>query len=191
MTIKKIMIILLISMLVGCDGEQRTVEISTQGISDSEKTSVREEKQEKKSAYVYICGQVKHPGVYQVSTEDRINDVLKLAGGFTKKAQRDALNLAEPVSDGEQIYVLSKKEYQTAEKADEGSEETGGGSTVNLNSASLQELMTLPGIGASKAQAIIEYREKNGRFTKIEDLKKVSGIGDATFSNIESMIAIG
>ena len=189
MIIKKIMIILLISMLVGCDGEQRTTEFSTQRISDSEKMSVQEEKQ--KIACVYICGQVKHPGVYQVSTDGRINDVLKMAGGFTKKAQRDALNLAEPVSDGERIYVLSKKEAQKAEKADESAGETPGGSTVNLNSASQQELMTLPGIGASKAQAIIEYREKNGRFTKIEDLKKVSGIGDATFSNIESMIAIG
>ncbi len=104
------------------------------------------------------------------------------------------MNQAEPVSDGQAIHVLSKKEYRASEKKQQdGSDVSGtgdGSGAVNINSATEQELTTLPGIGTTKAKAIIEYRETNGRFTKKEDLKNVSGIGDGTYSKLESMIAV-
>ena len=184
-----LIIILLISMLAGCGKERRILEISENRTTKLETGSVPEEKKKSDAmdqVYVYICG--------HVSSVTRVYQVLEKAGGFTKKAKKDLLNLAEPVSDGQKIIVMSKEEYQKKQnetKTAGTSEGADGTGTVDLNSATQQELMSLPGIGDSKAQAIIDYREKNGRFTKIEDLKKVSGIGDATFSNIESMIAAG
>lgn len=192
-----IMIILLISMLAGCGNENVSVEFSEEKniVGSTEEISVVHEK----SIYVYISGQVKKPGVYQISSDARVFEVIKQAGGFTKKAKTDYINQAEPVSDGQSIYVMSKKEYQatkspsqneTNQSKKESSDSASDSGKVDINSATEQELMTLPGIGSSKAKAIIEYREINGRFTKIEDLKKVSGIGEATFSNLESMIAV-
>ncbi len=188
---KKIaIIILLISMLAGCGKKQISMDFSEE---ERVETSVAEGTAGD-TIYVYISGQVKKPGVYQVQKDARMFEVIQKAGGFTKKAESDYLNQAEPVSDGQAIHVLSKKEYRASEKKQQdGSDVSGtgdGSGAVNINSATEQELTTLPGIGTTKAKAIIEYRETNGRFTKKEDLKNVSGIGDGTYSKLESMIAV-
>ena len=118
-----------------------------------------------------------------------------MAGGLTKKAKQDLLNLAETVIDGQKIHVMSKKEYKRQNSVDDedtkdGSSNDGSDDLVNINTASESQLTKLPGIGPSKAAAIVAYREENGMFSSVENIKNVSGIGDATFSNIESMITV-
>ena len=189
---KIITIILLISMLVGCEKETVSMDLSEKTMQKNEADSSMKKDE---MVYVFISGQVKNPGVYQFRENPRMFEVIQKAGGFTKNAEPDYLNQAEPVSDGQSIYVMSRKEYRASK---EQSKEEGNSSEpmqtdsgkVNLNQATEQELTSLPGIGTTKAKSIIEYREKNGRFTKCEDLKKVSGIGDATYLNLEGMIAV-
>lgn len=153
--------------------------------------------------YVYICGQVKHPGVYSVEAGKRVNDVLNLAGGFTKEAQTTSLNLARQVVDGEQIYVMSQAEAQTSDtsiadsmtaQSEDFKESTAFSQTntqkVNINTASREELMTLSGIGQSKADSIIAYRQANGPFENIEEIKQIEGIKDGIFFKIKDNITI-
>ncbi len=154
--------------------------------------------------YVYICGQVKNPGVYSLETGKRVNDAVNLAGGFTKEADTTSLNLARQIVDGEQIYVLSKEEaatnQTTAVQTTNSAENTNGGAMfstsdmdqtktkVNINTASREELMTLSGIGQAKADSIIAYRETNGPFQSIEEIKQIEGIKDGIFLKIKDQI---
>ncbi len=147
---------------------------------------------------VYICGQVKNPGVYSVEAGKRVNDVLNLAGGFTDEADKTSLNLARQVLDGEQIYVMSQAEAKTSiavatQVTSESSlESTAFSETdtrkVNINTASREELMTLSGIGQSKADSIIAYRQENGPFENIEEIKQIEGIKDGIFLKIKDNI---
>lgn len=153
---------------------------------------------------VYVNGAVKRPGVYTLNEGDRIYQAIDMAGGMTSKAQKDAINLAETVTDAENIYVMTKREYKKsqaedldgAEKQEKNSSTADGRGNdanvelVNINTAGKEQLTTLPGVGDSKAAAIITYREENGSFSSKEDIKKVTGIGDATYANIEDMITI-
>ena len=176
---KIITIILLISMLVGCEKETVSMDLSEKTMQKNEADSSMKKDE---MVYVFISGQVKNPGVYQFRENPRMFEVIQKAGGFTKNAEPDYLNQAEPVSDGQSIYVMSRKEYRASK---EQSNEEGNSSKpmqtdsgkVNLNQATEQELTSLPGIGTTKAKSIIEYREKNGRFTKCEDLKKSRELG--------------
>lgn len=136
---------------------------------------------------VQICGHVVNPGVYEVSSGTRVYEVVKLAGGFTEDADDKALNQASGVSDGQQIYVSSKAE-QTSIAANGPTESQG--SLININQADESMLMELPGIGKSKATAIISYRESKGTFTKVEDIMKVAGIKEAAFSKIKELICV-
>ncbi|MDR0221628.1 MAG: helix-hairpin-helix domain-containing protein [Lachnospiraceae bacterium] len=155
--------------------------------------------------FVHICGAVASPGVYEVPSGSRIFEVLELAGGFTAEAATDAVNLAAPVLDGSKIAIPTVAEAEAAGAAidwvsnGDGSVGTagvndygGGGSTdlVNINTASREALMTLPGIGAAKADSIILYREENGGFKAIEDLMKITGIKDGVFSKIKDKIRV-
>lgn len=160
--------------------------------------------------YVYISGQVKKPGVYCVDSDARIYQVIDMAGGMTDKAYQEYLNLAERVEDGQHIKIMTKNQYfrYKKEQNDNNSEDTNEavtqnnsdmtennsdsntGTIININSATIQELTKLPGIGESKAQAIIKYRNENDGFSSIEDIKNVSGIGDSTFSNIKEYITV-
>lgn len=133
---------------------------------------------------VYICGHVKNEGVYEVSSGSRIYQVIELAGGLKKGADTAALNQAAKVEDGQMIYVPKK-----GESANAGGSSAGG--KVNINTAGKEELMTLNGIGEARAESIIHYREKNGSFSKPEDLKQVEGIGDGIFSKLEDAICTG
>lgn len=188
-----IVLFLLISMISGCDSESEKISLATESsenIPETDSISIDED------IYVYIHGQVKTPGVYTLKQGSRLFSAIKMAGGFTKKAQKDYLNLAEQMQDGQSVYVMSKKEYQNVKEipsTDKDLEDNNSTKedTININTANLQELMNLPGIGQTKASAIIEYREKNGDFTNTTDIKNVSGIGEATFSNIENMITVG
>jgi len=137
--------------------------------------------------YVHVCGAVLREGVYALPAGSRAEAAIYAAGGFSKDADRTGLNLAEQLTDGIQLRVMTVAEaeseaLQKAEAAD---------GMVNINTADQTTLMTLPGIGASRAEAIIKYREEHGDFSDISEIKNVSGIKDALFSQIEDKIKTG
>lgn len=160
-----------------------------------------EEKQEEIA--VHITGEVKKQGIVYLKIGARITDAIKAAGGTTKKADIDKVNLAYVLADGQKIYIPNKNEkiqiteYITENSGqnvlvEEANQEKGKGENrkVNINEANQSELENLPGIGSSIAKRIIEYREENGKFQKKEDIQKVKGIGDAKYSNIKDHISI-
>lgn len=137
--------------------------------------------------YVYVCGCVVNPGVYEAYENMRVYQIIEMAGGMTENANRDYLNIAENVTDGQKLYVPEKGEIiadtdgkQVVGKA--------GSEKVDINSAAKEQLMTLPGIGESRANDILAYRAANGRFLSIEEIKNVSGIKDAAFNKIKELI---
>ena len=133
-----------------------------------------------------MCGEIQNPDVYELPQTARIYDAIEAAGGMKETAAKDALNLAEPLVDGQQIKVLSKEEA-----LEEAAEEKNEADTkVNLNTAGKEELMTLPGIGESKAESIISYRESSGGFKSIEDIMQIEGIKEGVFKKIRDKIKI-
>ena len=175
------------------DDQGRSDEISLNG----EETDVNA------SFFVDISGSVINPGVYEVKSGQRIFHVIELAGGLKDDANINIINQAEQVYDGQKIIIPSVSEkinesyhYNSQDgniglssSSNNGSNNTKNGK-VDINTAGLEELQTLPGIGATKSSAIIEYREKNGNFAKIEDIKNVSGIGSNTFDNLKDKITV-
>lgn len=142
---------------------------------------------------VDIKGAVKTPGVYHMMPGDRVEDVLEKAGGFTSKADKAQVNLAKKLADEMMIYIPSvgEKMPENAEaQTAPASNGTSGSGKININTASEQELEQISGIGPSKAGAIIEYREKNGPFQKVEDLDKVSGFGEKTLERMKDQITV-
>ena len=160
---------------------------------------------------VHICGAVSAPGVYELPAGSRIIDAVEAGGGFLPEADEACCNLAEAIEDGCQIYIMTKTEScadgQTEKKAGIQTSPDGDMQTtdrnvrsnsapaldsglVNLNTADVAALMTLPGIGESRAKAIISYREQHGAFVKIEDIMKISGIKQAAFSKIKDKITV-
>ena len=167
--------------------------------------------EEAKTLVVHICGAVSAPGVYELPAGSRIIDAVEAGGGFLPEADEACCNLAEEIVDGCQIYIMTKSEScadgQTEKKAgiqtspDSDMQTTDinvrSNSTtalenglVNLNTADVAALMTLPGIGESRAKAIISYREQHGAFAQIEDIMKISGIKQAAFSKIKDKITV-
>lgn len=136
--------------------------------------------------YVYVCGYVHEPGVYMLAEGSRIVAAIEAAGGFLEEAARDVVNLAAPVTDGMQIIVPSQEDVLNT-KASEQKKQEG---KVELNTAGVEELCKLSGIGASKAEAILAYRNEIGKFTTIEQIKNVTGIGDSLFAQIKESIYI-
>lgn len=151
---------------------------------------------------VYVCGEVNNPGVYKLSEGSRIIDAIMAAGGYTENACSEYLNLACLVSDGEKVYVPSFEEVENGVMlTDSGTTsgvQTGNGTgtntngnaqgLININTATKEELMTLPGIGESKAEKIIAYRGANGRFSKPEDIMNISGIKEGLYNKIKDKI---
>ncbi|MBD3109981.1 helix-hairpin-helix domain-containing protein [Bacillus sp. AGMB 02131] len=144
---------------------------------------------------VDVKGAVLSPGLYSALQGERVYDLIQKAGGFTEEADGNRVNLAQIVEDQMVIYVpvIGEEGDNALEQNSVGNSSTGGGEEgqkVNLNNADENELQTLPGIGPSKAEAIIQYRSENGPFQSIEDLKNVSGIGEKTFEKLKENIAI-
>lgn len=138
---------------------------------------------------VYVCGAVVNPDVYSLLEGSRVKEAVEAAGGFTAKADRVRINLARRLSDGEQVYVpkIGEEALPVAPTAPSGQ----AGGKININTATAEELDTLPGIGPAYAERIIRHREEFGPFKKIEDIKKVRGIGDAAFEEIKDLITVG
>lgn len=145
------------------------------------------------SVPVYICGAVKVPGVYYVMPTAIVDEVIRLSGGFSEEADTTAINLAASIIANEKIIVPKIGEeidnvvtsYDNTIKS-----QSTKSSLININTASSNELMSLPGIGEVKAQAIINYRETVSAFRHIEELKEVSGIGDKTFEKLKALITV-
>ena len=141
-----------------------------------------------KMVVVCIKGEVKKPGVYKLKSGSIIEDLIKQAGGFTEEANQESkLNLARKLKDEDYIYV--EKKIETA-SIDALSSRNSHSDKININTATIEELDKLPGIGPSTAQKIIDYREKNGVFNSIDDLKKLGGIGDKTIDKFRDKVDI-
>ena len=186
------------------DGEtEREGESATESESETETvtlqvddTSIDADSAVIKDIKVYVCGAVQRPDVYEISADSRIVDAVSAAGGFAIDAYPEAMNLAETVSDGSRIYVPTKEEVDALAVVYSDTGSGSGGTTsdstgrVNINTATLEELTTLPGIGDTRARAIIDYREQNGAFGNIEDIMQVTGIKEKSFSKIKDSICV-
>lgn len=153
------------------------------GLTETDGTGAPEE------LYVYVCGEVARPGVYRLPGGARVYEALDMAGGLTEDAEDTAMNQARLLEDGEEIRIPAKGEAVEAGESVEVREPEGSGK-VNINTADAAQLTTLTGIGPSRAEAIIAWREANGGFTAPEDLKKVDGIADKTFDKLKDEIVV-
>ncbi len=136
--------------------------------------------------FVHVCGEVMQPGVYELSEGQRVYEAIAMAGGFTESAAQSALNLAEPVHDGMKLEVPDQEQAARL-ISDIGTDSAG---TVDINTASKEQLQTLRGIGEARAEDIIRYRQEHGRFEQIEDIMKVPGIKTSAFEKIKDDISV-
>lgn len=191
--------IVVLMMLVGCAGCKKQSYLETQSDLQEEHTKSADTTEEKKQQteqvteiYVQVDGAVKKPGVYTFSEESRVYELIEAAGGLLPEAYDLGINQAKRLADGEKIYVYTKEEIEngagtTDTQNPKGQTDDG---KVNINTASVEELMTLSGIGETRAKDIIAYRNAHGAFSLPEDLKNVSGIGDSTYNKIADAIIV-
>ncbi len=155
-----------------------------------------------KGVYVYVCGAVKKPGVYQFSHNPRVVEAVEEAGGFTKKADTLSVNMASVLEDGAQVVIGEKGKNATGDVSTgvAGVDTTTGSGTagagtgdnkIDINTASAEELTKIPGIGEAKSTAIVNYRNEHGRFQKAEDLMKIPGIKQGIFNRMKDYIRVG
>ena len=174
----------------------------------SGKDNLNDKKSDRQSqVVVYICGAVKHPGVYKFTAGSRVNDAVNAASGFKKGAARTAINQARVLEDGEQITIPTLKQVKrkqlskitdgdnfqdktTDNENTDSSERESQDTLININTASAGELTSLSGIGQNRADAIIEYRQSNGKFQSIEDIMKIPGIKQGIFNKIKNKISV-
>ena len=192
-------------ILTGCTGKDEAIVLIPSGKTATEfltpeaveqaaepaDSSVTEPGAEKaktgsQTVYVYVCGAVRDPGVVEVPEGSRAEEALRLAGGMTAEADPFYVNLAETVTDGQKLYFPTAEEAEELETAVKAVEE----GLVNINTASAEELCTLPGIGASRAADIVRYREQNGAFQTKEDIMKVSGIKQNAYDRLCDKITV-
>ncbi|MFS9077509.1 helix-hairpin-helix domain-containing protein [Streptococcus infantis] len=149
----------------------------------------KEEVVEQDLITVDVKGAVKSPGIYDLPVGSRINDAVQKAGGLTDNADSKSINLAQKISDEALVYVPTKEEAANQESY---SNATGNKESkkVNLNKASLEELKQVKGLGAKRAQDIIDHRESNGKFKSVDELKKVSGIGAKTIEKLKEYVTV-
>lgn len=178
-------------LAAGCGSQEEELVLNTQDQTEEyrEEAALEEETEplETKGLLVHVCGAVKEPGVYEVSAGDRILDAVGAAGGFLEEAAENVLNLAQPVEDGMKIQIPTESEAELLSQTLLSAEALG---KVNLNTAGVGELTSLSGIGESRAQDILDYRNANGPFQSIEEIKQVPGIKDAVFEKIKDDITV-
>ncbi len=193
-------------LLVGCGVEDKALEIplmqEKEVLAESAAISLTDALQEEDFAkiqndsvvptenvtmiYVHVCGAVNWPGVVSLPKGSRAEEALLAAGGFREDAQRDYVNLAAMVEDGQQLYFPTMEEAVLLQQQEYATEN----GLVNINTADEEQLCTLPGIGESRAQDIINYREKQGAFQKKEDIMKVSGIKQNAYDKLCDRITV-
>lgn len=179
--------------------ETKAKTIVEEELALSSQSDLKEEVDEKTDGkmYVDIKGAVRAPGMYEVTSDMRVLNVIDMAGGLKEKADDKQINFSQKLEDQMIIYIplegeeipdaINNQNTSKETSGEKGSEESG---KINLNQAEKEELMTLNGVGEKKAEKIIEYREDNGSFKSIEDLKNVNGIGEKTFESLKESITI-
>lgn len=158
--------------------------------------SASAQEQTNKEIVVDVKGAVKQEGVYRLSRESRVTDLIKMAGGLTVSADRRAVNLAQKLSDGSVVYIAKIGENRSVIPNEENSAHSSAidkesiDSKININTAKVEDLTKIPGIGAKRAKEIIDVRESQGGFKKLEDLLKISGIGQKTLEKLKDDISV-
>lgn len=204
----KILIILLIALTLLTAVWTLQDESVEEEIVEEKKIVKEEKKEEKAKIKIDIKGEISAPGVYELTTENNVIDAINMAGGLTEQSDTSNINLSKKLTDEMVIIIYSKDEIKSMNEKEKitcppcnnacinESDERGKLKTeevseiININKASKEELLTLKGIGESKADAIIEYREKEGEFKTIEDIKNVPGIGETLFEKIKENIIV-
>ena len=195
--VKSIILAFVCSLIVIIGGlfyfnQSKTEDYSGVSFSNiSNETNNKDEKAEDKhdeKIFVDVKGAVKHPGVFETTKDKRVKDLIEEAGGLLDDADTSTLNLSQKVKDQMVIYVLKHGE-KPKQISDSGSSSSSG-DVININTANLEQLMKISGVGKTKAEAIIAHREKNGDFKKKEDITKVRGIGKSTFEKIKDKIEV-
>ena len=181
--------------LAGCDLSKEVVlEHSDMQISAESQELSEDASKEASPAqiYVYICGQVYAPGVYMVDENARVFDVITLAGGLTDSADLTGINQAQTLCDGQMIYVPAEGEQVSSlgNGTSQTEQDSSVGKRVNINTADLEGLMSLPGIGEGKAQSILRYRQEHGPFRNIEEIMNVEGIKEGTYTKFKDKITV-
>lgn len=174
-------IVLIISMfvcLVACQKEEQ----QPLALEPVEEEETLQSEEQAESIFVHVCGAVQNEGVYELPAGSRVYEAIEEAGGFREDAATTEVNQAQVLEDASKLYVPT-----VAEVLDSQSKQ---GSKVNINKASKEELMTLPGVGESKAESIIRYREDQGAFQSIEDIMQISGIKEALYEKIKDLIKV-
>lgn len=189
-------LLLTVLLLCGCRSESDLVITGGEPeISDSGQSSVQEETTD--TVFVQVSGAVRSPGVYELPAGSRVFEAIQSAGGMTDDAAADSVNQAVEVSDGDMIVLCTLQEWEQAKSQQTElisgdlsgpTQETDG--RININTADVTQLCTIPGIGESRAQSIVTYREQNGAFGAVEDIMKVSGIKDGLFQKIKDKIKV-
>ena len=162
---------------------------------NQDKENVKIENGNKKTITVFISGEVKNPGVVTIDTEKRLSDAVNELGGTTENADLNKVNLAIKLKD-ESHYVIPKVGENLEDYNNVGLENdvvtnlNDKNNLININTASIQELDNLPGVGQSTANKIVNYREENGKFNSIEDIKNVNGIGEKKYEELKNLISI-
>ena len=171
------------------DLQTEVAAISKDSTDEKEDKNQKEEVVEQDLITVDVKGAVKSPGIYDLPVGSRVNDAVQKAGGLTDNADSKSLNLAQKISDEALVYVPTKEEVANQESY---SNATGNKESkkVNLNKASLEELKQVKGLGAKRAQDIIDHRDSNGKFKSVDELKKVSGIGAKTIEKLKEYVTV-
>lgn len=180
------LIVLILILAIGFYVKQNRAESVI--LEEETETTEQEENSSGEQFYVDISGAVNSPGVYEVDSETRLFELINLAGGLKSEADLDAINRAEFLTDGQKVVIPSKISESNTDAGTTVSNASSNGK-ININTADKTLLMEIPGVGEVIASRIIEYR-KDTRFRSIEDIKEVSGIGDATFEKMKDSITV-
>ncbi len=186
-----LVIIFCISMLCGCDSRNTVYleKIQTE-TSEVPQTEEKDSTKETGSCFVYVCGAVVNPGVYELPENSRVYEAVAMAGGMTEDAGTEAVNQAEIVTDGQMLRIPTIAEVLAAQEDASGDSGATDDGLLNINQAEVADFMTLPGIGQSKAEALVKYREEHGKFSSIEEIMNVDGIKEGVFNKIKDSIKV-
>lgn len=176
--------------------EQSQISSLTQDTAKEAWESVTDEVHQAETpvVYVHVCGAVQNAGVYALSGDARVFEAIEAAGGLTEEAAGERINQARLIADGEELYIPTKEEVLSISAGSFALPEAAKGADtadkVNINTADVATLTNLNGIGQSRAEAIIAWREENGRFSSIEEIKNIDGIADKTYEKLKDQITV-